>query len=224
MRASPGVMGRSNSPAGSTGSAPGAASGEMERVGPVMMRNVEHYPDGSSVGEIDPHDEDTKNELISFLFDVDAEDRAGLEARFERNYPPDAFSPDVYDGLVVTVKNDLIAGFMDYSKTELHDPKRVAQINILVAREHRGTDIARNLAKRTDEVLIRDGYQYKFSRVWEGNANQLERKHTRGWRLDPSLTASGATRAFWIALDPRLKDLPPPRLRTAQAHPPTGSR
>lgn len=168
------------------------------------------------MGEIDPHDEDARNELISFLFDIDMEDPGALAARFEDDYHPDAFDPGVYDGLVVVVKDDLIAGFMDYSKAELHDPKQVAQINILVARDHRGTDVARNLGKQLDEVLIAKGYRYKFSHVWESNKPQLEIMNTRGWRLDPTIGENGRTKAFWRALDPRFKDIPPPRLITGR--------
>lgn len=187
---------------------------EPELVGPVMLTNVRHYEDGSSMGEIDPHDEDTRNELVSFLLDVEVEDRGALAARFEQDYLPDTFDPSIYGGMVVAVKDDMIAGFMDYSKTELHDPQRVAQINILVAKDHRGTEVARNLAKQVDEVLIAKGYRYKFSHVWESNTAQLERKETRGWRLDPALGKGGRTKAFWIALDPRFKDIPPPKLNT----------
>ena len=168
------------------------------------------------MGEVDPNDEDTKNELVSFLFDIGMEDRDALKARFEKDYHPDAFDPSIYDGLVVAVKDDMIAGFMDYSKTESHDPSQVAQINILVAKNHRGTGVAKNLAKQVDEVLIAKGYRYKFSRVWESNTSQLERMETRGWQLDPALTESGRTKAFWIALDPRFNEIPPPRLITGR--------
>lgn len=189
----------------------------MELVGPVMMKNVQHYSDGSSIGEVDPHDEETRNELVSFLFDAEASDPSGLAARFEHDFAPDDFVPSLYGGLVVAVKDDLIAGFMDYSKTELHDPVRVAQVNIIVAQEHHGMGLARSLASQTDAVLVAQGCQYKFSRVWESNVPQLERMDTRGWRADPTLSAQGATRAFWIALDETLKDVPPPRLRASGA-------
>jgi GNAT superfamily N-acetyltransferase len=196
----------------------GPASDEPELVGPVMLRNVKRYDDGSSMGEVDPNDEDTRNELISFLFDIDMEGRDALTARFEKDYPPDAFDPGIYDGLVVAVKDGMIAGFMDYPKTGLHDPSQVAQINILVAKDHRGTGLARNLAKQVDEILIAKGYRYKFSRVWENNTSQVERKETRGWQLDPALTESGRMKAFWIALDPRFKEIPPPRLTRGHLH------
>ncbi|WP_175865707.1 GNAT family N-acetyltransferase [Burkholderia cepacia] len=167
------------------------------------------------MGEIDPHDEDTRNELISFLFEIDADDRAALASRFEHDYPPDAFDSRIYDGIVVAVKDDVIAGFMDYSATELHAPGQVAQINILVARDHRGTDVARNLAKQVDDVLIAKGFRYKLSRVWSSNTAQLERKRTRGWQPDSTLAEEGLTKAFWIALDLRFKNVPPPRQITA---------
>ncbi len=192
------------------------AVGTPELVGPVMMTNVRHYADGTRMGEIDPHDEDTRNELISFLFEIDGDDRAALASRFEHDYPPDAFDPRIYDGMVVAVKDEVIAGFMDYSETELHAPGQVAQINILVAKEHRGTDVARNLAKQVDEALLARGFRYKLSRVWESNTAQLERKHRRGWRPDPALTVAGDTKAFWIALNPTFADIPPPRRSPAR--------
>ncbi|MEK2606812.1 hypothetical protein OHZ10_33130 [Burkholderia arboris] len=163
------------------------------------------------MGAVDPHDANTRDELIRFPFEIDADDRGPLAARFEEDYPPDAFDPRNYDGVVVAVKDDVITGFMDDSETGLHAPGQVAQINILVAREHRGTDAARNLAKQVDDALIAKGDRYRLSRVWDSNTAQLERKQARGWRPDPALTEPGRTQAFWIALDPRFKDIPPPR-------------
>ncbi|VWB50312.1 hypothetical protein BAR24066_02287 [Burkholderia arboris] len=50
------------------------------------------------MGAVDPHDANTRDELIRFPFEIDADDRGALAARFEEDYPPGAFDPRNYDG------------------------------------------------------------------------------------------------------------------------------
>lgn len=187
--------------------------GATSAAGPIAMRNVVAYDDGSTVGEIDTKSGSARMILHDFL--ENHLDSQCLEDRFGVGYPPEVFDPALYSGILVAVKNGKIAGFMDYGPTGHHDDKLVADVNVVVDKAHHGGGLARNLTQQVDEVMRGKGIKYKFGYVLEEHVTQLERLTSRGWEIDEELSVPGDMTAVWLALDSADAGIPPPKLPAA---------
>ena len=166
---------------------------------------VSHSHHGASIGEVDRDDTRMRDKLVAFLNTMDDQSMA---ERFGDDFIPDKmFDPRDFDSLIVATHGSEIAGFIDHSESDFHGPG-VAQINILVSSRFRGTGIAKDLARKQDEMLLKKGYTHKFGFVYSNNPEQLARLQNAGWKRDENASDED-TIGMWMAIDPRYKDVPP---------------